>query len=174
MPEVFNASGYLVDRQVAAGLGEPTAVIAPTRSMTYAELADEVARTAGALTALGVRPEERVMLRMLDGASMLAGILGAMWLGAVAVPVSTMLTGAELVSLLTDSRAHAQLGVLPAGYRRDARAGPGPSDTGRHRGTGGGRVAVPVLRRTHLLRRATRLRHRRRYVRLGAPRGFGR
>lgn len=76
MPEIFNASSYLVDRQVAAGLGERTAVLGATGSLTYAELADEVARTAGALAALGVRPEERVMLLMLDGPSMLAGILG--------------------------------------------------------------------------------------------------
>jgi len=109
MPEVFNASSYLVDRQVAAGLGERTAVIGATESLSYAELADEVAGTAGALAALGVRPEERVMLLMLDGPSMLAGILGAMRIGAVAVPVSTMLTGAELGGLLTDSRARVLL-----------------------------------------------------------------
>jgi len=109
MPEVFNASSYLVDRQVAGGFGERTAVIGTAESLSYAELADEVARTAGALTALGVRPEERVMLLMLDGPSMLAAILGAMRMGAVAVPVSTMLTGAELGGLLTDSRARVLL-----------------------------------------------------------------
>ena len=109
MSEVFNASSYLVDRQVAAGLGERTAVVAPSGSLTYADLADEVARTAGALAALGVRPEERIMLLMLDGPSMLAGILGAMRMGAVAVPVSTMLTGVELGGLLTDCRARVLL-----------------------------------------------------------------
>ncbi|MDQ4039920.1 MAG: benzoate-CoA ligase family protein [Actinomycetota bacterium] len=109
MPEVFNASSYLVDRQLAAGLGERTAVVGATESLTYAELAHEVARTAGALAALGVRPEERVMLLMLDSPAMLAAILGAMRIGAVAVPVSTMLTGAELGGLLTDSRARVLL-----------------------------------------------------------------
>lgn len=109
MPEVFNASSYLVERQVAEGFGERMAVIGETESWTYAQLADEVARTAGALSSLGVRPEERVMLLMLDGPSMLAGILGAMRMGAVAVPVSTMLTGAELGGLLTDSRARVLL-----------------------------------------------------------------
>lgn len=109
MPEVFNASSYLVDRQVAAGLGERTAVTGATGSLTYAELADEVALTAGALTALGVGPEERVLLLMLDSPAMLAGILGVMRIGAVAVPVSTMLTGAELGGLLTDSRARVML-----------------------------------------------------------------
>ncbi len=126
MPEVFNASSYLVDRQVAAGLGERTAVIAPSRSLTYAELADEVARTAGALAALGVRPEERVMLLMLDGPSMLAGILGAMRIGAVAVPVSTMLTGSELGGLLSDSRARVLLlsGELTAAAAEAVSASP--------------------------------------------------
>jgi len=109
MPEVFNASSYLVDRQVDAGIGARTAVIGAAQSWTYAQLADETARTAGALCALGVRPEERVMLLMLDGPSMLAGILGVLRMGAVAVPVSTMLTGPELGGLLTDSRARVLL-----------------------------------------------------------------
>ncbi len=54
---------------------------------------------------MGVRPEERVMLCMADGVELLTGILGAMRLGAVPVPVSTMVTGAELAAVLIDSRA---------------------------------------------------------------------
>lgn len=52
-----------------------------------------------------MRAEERVVLFMADGPSMAAAILGAMRLGAVPVPVSTMLTGAELAALLGDARA---------------------------------------------------------------------
>ncbi len=46
---------------------------------------------------------------MADGPSMAAAILGAMRLGAVPVPVSTMLTGAELAALLNDARARVLL-----------------------------------------------------------------
>src|SRR5207248_3350342 len=52
-----------------------------------------------------VRPEERVMFCMVDDVELLTGILGAMLAGAVAVPVSTMVTGLELGRVLADSRA---------------------------------------------------------------------
>ncbi|GAA5171721.1 benzoate-CoA ligase family protein [Amycolatopsis dongchuanensis] len=101
----FNAADYLLDRHVRNGDGSRTAVVTPARTLTYAELADAVHRVAGGLTAIGVRPEERVMLCMVDGVELLTGILGAMYAGAVPVPVSTMVTGAELGKVLADSRA---------------------------------------------------------------------
>jgi len=104
-PTMFNATDYLLDRQVAAGHGDRTAVVCGSRTLTYAELLEATARVAGGLRTLGVRPEERVMLCMADGVELLTGILGAMRLGAVPVPVSTMVTGAELAAVLVDSRA---------------------------------------------------------------------
>ncbi|WP_236796428.1 benzoate-CoA ligase family protein [Amycolatopsis sp. GM8] len=101
----FNAVDYLLDRHLRDGDGGRTAVVAPSGTLTYADLADAVHRVAGGLTAIGVRPEERVMLCMVDGIELLTGILGAMYAGAVPVPVSTMVTGAELGKVLADSRA---------------------------------------------------------------------
>jgi benzoate-CoA ligase family protein len=102
MPDRFNAAEYLVDQN--AGNGR-TAVVAGRRTLGYAELAGQVRRVAAGLRALGVRPEERVLFCMADDVELVTGILGAMYLGAVAVPVSTMLTGPELAKLLADSRA---------------------------------------------------------------------
>jgi benzoate-CoA ligase family protein len=101
----FNASGYLVDRHVEAGDGEREAVRAPGEVLSYGRLADRVGQVAAALRGAGVRPEERVVLLMPDSPELLAGILGTMRMGAVAVPVSTMLTGPELTTLVTDARA---------------------------------------------------------------------
>ncbi|MDQ7806336.1 benzoate-CoA ligase family protein [Amycolatopsis sp. A133] len=97
----FNAAEYLL----SAGHPDATAVVSPRRSLTYAELAAESRRVAGGLAELGVRPEERVMFCMVDDVELLTGILGAMLAGAVAVPVSTMVTGPELGQVLADSRA---------------------------------------------------------------------
>src|SRR5262245_38195123 len=105
----FNACTYLVDRQVAAGHGAATAIRCGERNYSYAELSGAAAAVAQALTASGVRPEERVMLLMVDGVELLTGILGAMRMGAVAVPISTMLTAGELATLLRDSRARVLL-----------------------------------------------------------------
>ncbi|MGH3877582.1 MAG: benzoate-CoA ligase family protein [Actinophytocola sp.] len=104
-PATFNATEYLLDRHLADGHGDRPAVVCGPVTLTYAELAEETRRVAEGLRAIGVRPEERVMLCMADGVELLSGILGAMYLGAVPVPVSTMVTGGELAAVLNDSRA---------------------------------------------------------------------
>ncbi|WP_037354537.1 benzoate-CoA ligase family protein [Amycolatopsis orientalis] len=101
VPANFNAAEYLLGR----GRPDALAVVSPRRTLSYGELAAETHRVASGLGALGVRPEERVMFCMVDDVELLSGILGAMLIGAVAVPVSTMVTGLELGQVLADSRA---------------------------------------------------------------------
>ncbi|HEX3785417.1 MAG TPA: benzoate-CoA ligase family protein [Pseudonocardiaceae bacterium] len=108
--EVFNATDYLLERNLRAGNGTATAVVSVNRSLTYAELAAEVRRVAGGLRELGVRPEQRVLMCMADDVELFVAILAVMYLGAVAVPTSTMLTGRELRSLIVDSRTEIVLG----------------------------------------------------------------
>jgi benzoate-CoA ligase family protein len=103
--ESFNASVYLVDRQVDAGRGEHLAVTGPAGSLTYAELAQQVARMASGFQAFGVRPEERVLIVGSDRPETLITFLALLRMGAVAVPVSTMYNGLELGELLRDTRA---------------------------------------------------------------------
>jgi benzoate-CoA ligase len=108
--ELFNATDYLVDRHVRAGNGGRTAVVSPGRSLTYEELSGEVGRVAAGLRALGVRPEERVLMCMVDDVELFTGLLAVMRMGAIAVPCSTMLTGPELGTLVNDSRCRVVLG----------------------------------------------------------------
>jgi len=110
MTEPFNAAVYLTERRVAAGDADRIALRTPRGNLTYAELTDEVRRVAAGLVAIGVRPEERVLLCMVDDVELVTGILASMYIGAVAVPSSTMLTGGELATLVTDSRARVVLG----------------------------------------------------------------
>jgi benzoate-CoA ligase family protein len=108
-PTTFNATDYLVDRHLRAGGGARTAVIAPERTLSYADLSQEVHRVAAGLHELGVRPEERVLMCMADDVELFIAILATMYLGSVAVPASTMLTGPELHKLVVDSRARTLL-----------------------------------------------------------------
>jgi benzoate-CoA ligase len=109
VPKTFNAADWLVARQVREGNGSRVAVRGSAAALTYAELDGLVRQVAGGLARLGVRPEERVVMVMADDVELYAAILGAMWLGAVPVPVSTMLTGVELGALLADSRGRVVL-----------------------------------------------------------------
>jgi benzoate-CoA ligase family protein len=104
---LFNASWYLIDRQVEAGHGDRPAITGPTGTRTYAQLAAEVHTSAAGLRALGLRPEERIVLFCADRIEMLVVFLAALRAGIVAVPVSTMYRDTELAEVLLDSRARA-------------------------------------------------------------------
>ncbi|MQA60665.1 MAG: benzoate-CoA ligase family protein [Actinophytocola sp.] len=106
----FNATSYLIDRQILAGNGDRTAVVSPSRTLSYTGLEAAVRQVAGGLTRLGVRPEERVLMCMPDEVELFTAILAVMRIGAVATPCSTMLTGPELGTLVADSRARVVLG----------------------------------------------------------------
>ena len=105
MPEPFNASVYLVDRHVEAGAGGRVALRCREGEITYESLLARVCDAAWGLEALGVRAEDRVMLVMADSPELVVAFLGAMRLGAVPIPVNTMLTPAELGKLAENSRA---------------------------------------------------------------------
>jgi benzoate-CoA ligase len=110
MSELFNAAEYLTERRVAADDGGRIAVRHPRGVLTYEGLVEQVRRVAGGLAGIGVRAEERVVLCMADDVELFTAILATMYLGAVAVPCSTMLTGAELGVLVADSRARVLIG----------------------------------------------------------------
>jgi len=107
--DYFNAAQWLLGRNAAATPGRVavTTVDADGTALdlTYGELDELAWRAAGALVAAGVRAEERLLLCMADTPEVLALFLGGLYIGAVPVPVSTMVTASDLVTLATDSRA---------------------------------------------------------------------
>jgi benzoate-CoA ligase family protein len=105
MSERFNAADLLVDRHVDNGDGGRVALRSQGRSTTYLELHELSRAFAGGVAGLGVHRGDRVMFVSADRVELVAGIVGAFRLGAVATPVSTMLTGFELAKILTDSCA---------------------------------------------------------------------
>jgi benzoate-CoA ligase family protein len=105
MTQLFNASEYLLDRRLAAGDGARTALTGPGGELSYTQLWDRVRRTAAGLRAAGVQPEQRILMVMSDSPHFVVVYLAAMRVGAVPVPVSTMLRADGIAELLRDSRA---------------------------------------------------------------------
>ena len=101
----FNATEYLLDRRLAAGDGARVALTGVAGDVTYADLHDRVCRTAGGLRRLGLEPEQRILLLMADSPQFVVTYLAAMRIGAVPVPVSTMLRPDGVAELVHDSRA---------------------------------------------------------------------
>lgn len=103
----MNTAADFVDANIAAGRAGRVAVVdvATDRELTYADVLAGVNRAGNAFRRLGVRPEERVMLLLPDCPEFIFAFYGAIKIGAVAVPVNTLLTPADYEYLLTDSRA---------------------------------------------------------------------
>ena len=84
---LYNAAAYFVDRHVDEGRAGSIAIECGDRRLTYRELQEQVNRTGNALRhELGVRPEERIVLLLLDVPEMIAAFFGAIKIGAVPVP----------------------------------------------------------------------------------------
>jgi benzoate-CoA ligase family protein len=105
MARLFNACEYLLDRRLAAGDGDRLALTGPAGDFSYASLLDRVRRTAAGLRAVGVEPEQRILMVMADSPHFAVVYLAALRVGAIPVPVSTMLRPAGIAELLRDSRA---------------------------------------------------------------------
>jgi benzoate-CoA ligase family protein len=101
----FNAAAWLIDRHVTEGRGDRIAVRCQGRSTTYAGLQRELYRAQRLLGDLGVEIGDRVAMVVRDDEAFPAFYLGAMRSGAVPVPLSTMLTGADLGAIVADSGA---------------------------------------------------------------------
>lgn len=106
LPAVFNAATYFVDRHLTEGRGDAVAIECGDRRVSYSTLHENVNRVGSALRhELGVRPEERIVLLMLDSPEMVFSFFGAIKIGAVPIPINTLWTPADYEYVLNDSRA---------------------------------------------------------------------
>ena len=90
VPEIFNAASYFVDRNVDEGRGRHVAIECGDARITYDEVQRHVNRCGSALRGIGVRPEERVLLLLLDSPEFVYAFFGAIKIGAVPVPLNTL------------------------------------------------------------------------------------
>ena len=103
----YNAAVDFVDRHVAEGRGDKTAFIDPARNLTYAELRDAAARIGPMLARMGIEPESRIALVLLDTVDFPVLFWGAIRAGIVPVLVNTRLTVDQYRYLFEDLRAKA-------------------------------------------------------------------
>lgn len=112
---VYNAAADLIGRNLPHR-AERVAFVDEQRSLTYGELARRVDRAAGALRALGLEPEQRIVLALLDTVDFPTVFLGAIKAGIVPIPLNTLWAPADYAYVLADSRAKAAVvsaGLLP-------------------------------------------------------------
>jgi acetyl-CoA synthetase len=120
----LNVAVNCVDRHVDAGHGEQVAyhwVGEPgdTRTITYAELKDEVCRAANALTELGVQAGDRVAIYLPMIPEAVISMLACARIGAVHMVVFGGFSPDALASRITDADAKVVI-TADGGYRRGA------------------------------------------------------
>ena len=101
----FNAATYFIDRHLQEGRGEKIAIECEGRRVSYQKLWEDVNRFGNGLRELGVRIEERILLLLLDGPEFAVSFFGAIKIGAVPVPVNTLLKPVDYQYILNNSRA---------------------------------------------------------------------
>ncbi len=84
------------------------------RDWSYGELARTVRRFAGALSKLGVVEEQRVLIALPDCPELVVAFLGAIWAGAVPVPVNPGLRVDDYSFFVSDTRARLVIGASGA------------------------------------------------------------
>lgn len=104
-PPHINAAVEFVDRALLRGWGDRTIYLFGDRRVSYGELAAQVNRLGNALSSLGIRPGDRVLLRIPDRPEHVVCILALLKIGAVAVPTFTLLRAADILYRETDSEA---------------------------------------------------------------------
>jgi benzoate-CoA ligase len=113
-PERFNFAQHLIAENAARAA--KLAYIDDRGTLTYGALADRVRLSAAALLAMGVQPEQRVLLLMEDCNEWPVTFLGALYAGVVPVCVNTLLTPDDYAYMLANSNAQAAIvsgGLLP-------------------------------------------------------------
>ena len=131
LPTIFNVAAHFVDRHIAEGRGDRIAYECGDERVSYRQLFERVNRAGNALKKLGVRPEERVGLLLLDTPEFPYCFFGAIKIGAVPIPINTLLKPSEYEYILNDSRVRVLIvseALLPQIQAIDAQKTPLPED----------------------------------------------
>ena len=113
LPRDFNVATWFVDRNVSEGRGKATAFICDDRVLTYGDVLDLTNRAGNALRELGVEMEHRVLMLCLDAPEFVATFWGAIKIGAVPIPVNTLMRASDYLYFLNDSRARVAVVSAP-------------------------------------------------------------
>ena len=94
----------VLDR-IARELPDHNALVTPDRTLTFAELRDEVRRAAAAMISLGVQPGDRVAIWSPNTWHWVVACLATHYAGATVVPLNTRYTAAEATDILARTGA---------------------------------------------------------------------
>ncbi|MGG5817930.1 benzoate-CoA ligase family protein [Falsiroseomonas sp. HW251] len=104
-PARLNCAVELLERNIERGRGDHPAIVTPAETLTYGQLAARVNRIANVLTTkLGFVPGNRVLLRSMNNAWMVACYFAVLKAGGVVVATMPLLRAKELGQMCRKAR----------------------------------------------------------------------
>ena len=88
IPFRLNIAAHFLDARIGEGHGDRPAIRTRARTFSYADIAAFSAQYAHLLAAADIRPEERVIIALPDGADFVAALFGILRRGSVVVMVN--------------------------------------------------------------------------------------
>lgn len=104
-PDQFNLADYFLHDRIKEGRGEHVAIRYGARAWTYADVASRTNKLAAALQAIGVRPEERVLIILPDTPPFVWSIFATLQIGAVLTMGNPEAPAPDLAYLVEYTRA---------------------------------------------------------------------
>ncbi len=101
----FNPAEELLEKPVAAGRGERTALLVEDQRITYAQLLAQANKFGNALRELGIGEGDRVLVRTPTIPPALVANFAILKLGAVFAPISPLFSRAEIAHVANDAEA---------------------------------------------------------------------
>jgi benzoate-CoA ligase family protein len=101
--ERFNVAVPFIDRHVEEGNGARIAIRTAAEEVTYAGLAERVARCGNVLRRLGLAPSARLLMAVKDCPEFFYLFWGAIKAGIVPVPLNTLLRADDYAYMIDDS-----------------------------------------------------------------------
>ena len=119
-PQRLNSTEELLDKQVAAGKGERTAILFEDKRIPYQAVLATVNRLGAALKRLGIAECDRVLLRLPNIPPAVLANFAIIKIGGVSVPTSALFSRAEIahVANLAEAKAAIVAGPLLEEYEQ--------------------------------------------------------
>jgi 2-aminobenzoate-CoA ligase len=103
IPMELNLADYMLDRHVREGRGDNAAIKFMDKTVTYAQLQQQVNKFGNALKDIGVEPQDRVGIRLVNSPQAIIAIFAIEKVGAIPVPTSPLWSGEEVAFVANDA-----------------------------------------------------------------------
>ena len=95
-PDELNLADFLLDRHIREGRGDNPAIKFMDQTVSYAQLQEMVNKFGNSLKDVGVTPQDRVGIRLVNSIQALVAIFAIEKIGAIPVPTSPLWSGEEV------------------------------------------------------------------------------